>query len=60
MTSPTALPVRVVASGGVPVTEASNGFGLPVTPVISGGLAVTIVTAPHQGMPVVGSGQAPI
>lgn len=60
MSTPTALPVRVVASGGIAVTESTNGFGLPVTPVISGGLAVTIVTAPKQGMPVVGSGAAPI
>jgi len=36
-----------------------HGFGLPVTPVISGGLAVTIVTG-RNALPVIGSGAAPI
>jgi hypothetical protein len=60
VTAPKALPVRVVSSGGIPVTESANSFGTLVTPVISGGLAVTIVSAPQQGWPVIGSSQAPI
>lgn len=48
-------PIVVVASGGIPVTEVSSGFGTPVTPASNGfGFAVTIVTS--GGMPVVGSG----
>lgn len=36
-----ALPVTVVASGGLPVSLADNGFGTPVIEVAAGGLPVT-------------------
>ena len=56
----TALPVRVVASGGIPVVESTNSFGLRVTPVLSGGITVTIVAAGAQALPVIGSGATPL
>jgi hypothetical protein len=56
----TALPVRVVASGGNPVVESTNSFGLRVTPVLSGGITVTIVAAGAQALPVIGSGVTPL
>jgi hypothetical protein len=53
------MPVRTVAAGGLPVidvsatiktglpvTEAANGFGVPVTKVTAFGLPVVYVTAP--------------
>ncbi len=50
-----ATPIVVVPSGGIPVTEATNGFGTPVTVATNGiGTAVTVVAA--GGLPVVGSG----
>jgi hypothetical protein len=50
------LPIVVVASGGLPVTEAANGIGLPVTPAASGfAVPVTLVA---NGLPVVGSGSS--
>jgi hypothetical protein len=48
-------PCIVVASGGVPVSEAPAGFGTTLTPASNGyGIAVTIVTpsATLGGMPV--------
>jgi hypothetical protein len=52
------MPVVVVSSGGLPVTEVASGFGLPVSVVSNGfGIAVTIVSS--GGMPVVGSGAVP-
>jgi hypothetical protein len=52
-----ALPIVVVASGGIAVTEATNGKGVAVQPAANGkGLAVRL--APN-GIPVVGSGNAP-
>ncbi len=54
-----ATPIVVVSSGGVPVTEVTSGFGTPVTVATNGyGMAVTIVTS--GGLPVVGSGSAPL
>lgn len=48
-----ALPVVIVASGGIPVTEiAAGGPGLPVE-VADTGLPVTIVAA--GGLPVIGA-----
>jgi hypothetical protein len=58
--SVTALPVHVVASGGIPVVESTNNFGLRVTPVLSGGVAVTIMPPGSLALPVLGSGAAPI
>jgi hypothetical protein len=50
-----ALPVVIVASGGMAVTEADNGIGLPVEIADNGfGIAVTIVDS--GGLPVVGVG----
>jgi hypothetical protein len=46
MTAPTPVPIVVVASGGLPVTEAANGKGTPV------------VIVPAGGLPVVGSGNS--
>lgn len=62
MTAPTAFAIRIVASGGLPIVEAVNGKGLPVTPVLSGGISCTIVTGipGAYALPVVGSGAAPI
>ena len=46
-------PVIVVAAGGWPVVEATNGFGVPVTVVSNGyGRPVTIATNGY-GMPIV-------
>lgn len=53
------LPVVIVASGGLPVTEvanakgapvevATNGFGIPVTLVASGGLPITGAYTPYD------------
>lgn len=50
-----ALPVVVVSSGGLPVSESTSGYGLPVEVSINGlGLPVTIVYS--GGLPVVGVG----
>jgi hypothetical protein len=50
------LPIVIVASGGIPVTEAANGLGTPVSVAANGmGTAVTVVSS--GGMPVVGSQQ---
>ena len=46
-----ATAVTVVPAGGLPVTVATNGYGLPVTAVPAGGVPVTIVA---NGLPVVG------
>ena len=52
------LPVVIVPSGGLPVTEATNGFGLPVEIAANGfGIAVTIVAS--CGLPVIGTGGGP-
>jgi F5/8 type C domain len=53
---PAALGVVTVAAGGLPVVISANGRGLPVTEVTGSaklGLAVTQVTLPKGGMPVV-------
>jgi hypothetical protein len=52
-----ALPIVVVASNGIAVTEATDGKGTAVQPVANGGTPVVIV--PTGGIPVVGSGNAP-
>lgn len=50
------LPIVIVPSGGIPVTESVSGLGTPVTVASNGfGTAVTVVSA--GGMPVVGSQQ---
>lgn len=47
-------PIVIVPTGGIPITEATNGLGMPVTVAANGfGIPVTIV--PSGGMPVVGS-----
>lgn len=49
-------PIVIVPSAGLPVTEATNGFGTPVTVAANGfGIPVTVVSS--GGMPVVGSQQ---
>ena len=53
-----ALPIVVVASNGIAVTEASNGNGIAVQRAANGkGTPVVIVST--NGIPVVGSGNAP-
>jgi len=48
-------PVVTVASGGIPVTTATNGYGTPITEAANGlGIAVTFVAS--GGLPVVGGG----
>lgn len=48
-----AWPIVIVPSGGLPVTEASNGFGTPVESAANGfGTPVTVVAS--GGLPVVG------
>jgi len=57
----TALGVVTVAAGGLPVVISANGRGLPVTEVAGSaklGLAVTQVTLPKGGLPVVYVGAA--
>lgn len=47
-------PIVIVASGGLPITEATNGLGMPVSVAANGmGTPVTVVSS--GGMPVVGS-----
>jgi hypothetical protein len=46
------LPVTVVSSGGLAVTEALNGYGMPVSVVTAYGLPVTAVAS--GGLPVTG------
>ena len=47
-------PVVLTSSGGIPITEALNGFGTPIETVGDGiGVAVTLVA--NGGMPVVGA-----
>ena len=49
-----ATPVVVVASGGLPIVVATNGFGTPMTIATNGyGTPVTIATNGY-GIPVVG------
>lgn len=49
------MPVVIVSSGGLAVTEVASGFGLPVSITANGyGIAITIVAS--GGLPVVGSG----
>ena len=51
------MPVVTVASGGLPVVEATNGYGTPVTEAANGrGIAVTKVVialpvTPARGKP---------
>lgn len=50
------FPIVIVPSGGLPVTEATDGLGTPVSVAANGfGFAVTVVSS--GGMPVVGSQQ---
>ena len=50
------LPIVIVASGGLPITESVSGIGTPVSVAANGmGTAVTVVSS--GGMPVVGSQQ---
>lgn len=49
------MPIVVVTSGGIPVTEAANGRGLPVVQA-SNGIGIPVVIVPSGGLPVVGSG----
>lgn len=46
-----AAPVVVLSSGGIAVSEAPAGLGLPVTPSTTTGFGVTIV--PSGGLPVI-------
>lgn len=48
-------PVVIVSSGGLPVTEAANGFGAPVD-VASNGFGTPVTVVASGGLPVVGSG----
>lgn len=48
-------PIVIVSSGGLPITEASNGQGMPVSVAANGyGIPCTVVSS--GGIPVVGSG----
>jgi hypothetical protein len=51
------MPVVTVASGGIAVVDVTATLpklGMPVTEAVNGrGIAVTKVTAPRQGLPVV-------
>lgn len=50
-----AVPIVIMSSGGLAVTESTNGSGLPVEISTNGfGLGVTIVSS--GGLPVIGSG----
>lgn len=50
------LPIVIVTSGGIPITESASGKGTPVSVASNGfGTAVTVVSS--GGMPVVGSQQ---
>ncbi len=49
--------IVVVASGGLPITEATNGQGMPVS-VAANGLGIPCTVVASGGMPVVGSGAA--
>ena len=49
-----AVPVTIVSSGGLPVTESTNGFGVPLTPK-AGAAPVTIVAS--RGIPVIFMGE---
>lgn len=50
-----ALPIVIMSSGGLAVTESANGIGLPVEIATNGfGLGVTIVSS--GGLSVIGSG----
>lgn len=49
-------PIVIVPSGGLPISEATDGFGMPVTVAANGyGIPVTVVAS--GGTPVVGSQQ---
>lgn len=49
-------PIVIIASGGIPVTEAANGLGTPVS-VAANGLGIPVTVVASGGMPVVGSQQ---
>lgn len=50
-----ALPIVIVSSGGLAVTESTNTFGIPVEIAANGfGIPVTVVSS--GGLQVVGSG----
>lgn len=52
-----ATPIVIVASGGLPITEATNGFGIPVVQAANGrGIPARLVAS--GGTPVVGSGSS--
>jgi hypothetical protein len=57
MTSPTALPIVIVASGGLKITESPSGIGLPVVQA-SNGRGVPCVLVASGGLAVVGSGNS--
>lgn len=49
------MPIVVVASRGIPVTESTNGKGIAVVQALNG-LGVPVVIVASGGVPVVGSG----
>lgn len=58
MTTQMAIPIVVVATGGMRITESTNGYGMPVQRSANGyGIPVVIVVS--GGVPVIGSGNAP-
>lgn len=50
------LPIVIVASGGLPVTESVSGIGLPVS-VSSNGMGTAVTVVSSGGLAVVGSQQ---
>jgi hypothetical protein len=50
-----ATPIVIVTANGIPVTEATNGFGAPVI-VANNGLGIPVIIVASGGLPVVGTG----